>query len=114
MNDEDRNALIDRATKWIENPPAMADEYDIEDVQRLLDRPNLSEKGLNSLAALIKGNRNVIVLTKADMVQVTTITAQLEDIFQQLPELAVPREKSQEKIEAAVTKAVKATKRDSQ
>ena len=48
------------------------------------------------------------------MVQVTTITAQLEDIFQQLPELAVPREKSQEKIEAAVTKAVKATKRDSQ
>ena len=114
MNDEDRNALIDRATKWIENPPATADEYDIEDVQRLLDRPNLSEKGLNSLAALIKGNRNVIVLTKADMVQVTEITQQIEDIFNQLPELAVPREKSREKIEAAVTKAVKATKRGSQ
>ena len=71
MNDEEKNALIDRATKWVENPPATADEYDIEDVQRLLDRPNLSEKGLNSLAALIKGNRNIIVLTKADMVQVT-------------------------------------------
>ena len=73
----------------------------------------IGEKGLNSLAALIKGNRNIIVLTKADMVQVTEITQQIEDIFNQLPELAVPREKSREKIEAAVTKAVKATKRES-
>jgi len=112
MNDEDKNALIDRATKWVENPPASADEYDIEDVQRLLNRPNLSDRGLKSLAQLIKGNRTTIELTKDDMVQVTTITQQLEDIFQQLPELAVPREKNREKFEAAVTKAVKATKRD--
>ncbi len=112
MNDEERSALIDRATKWIENPPATADEYDIEDVQRLLDRPNLSDRGLKSLGQLIKGNRNTIVLSKADMTQVTEITQQIEDIFSQLPELAVPREKSQEKIEAAVIKAVKATKRD--
>ena len=113
MNDEEKNALIDRATKWIENPPATADEYDIEDVQRLLDRPNLSDRGLKSLGELIKGNRNTIVLTKADMTQVTEITQQIENIFNQLPDLAVPREKSREKIEAAVTKAVKATKRES-
>ena len=113
MNDEEKNALIDRATKWIENPPATADEYDIEDVQRLLDRPNLSDRGLKSLGELIKCNRNTIVLTKADMTQVTEITQQIENIFNQLPDLAVPREKSREKIEAAVTKAVKATKRES-
>ena len=113
MNDEEKNALIDRATKWIENPPATADEYDIEDVQRLLDRPNLSDRGLKSLGELIKGNRNTIVLTKADMTQVTEITQQIENIFNQLPDLAVPRVKSREKIEAAVTKAVKATKRES-
>ena len=52
-------------------------------------------------------------MTKADMTQVTEITDSIEDIFNQLPDLAVPREKSREKIEAAVVKAVKATKRDS-
>ena len=112
MNNEEREALIERANGWLQNPPDDADEYDIEDVAQILARDKISDRGIQALISLIKGFRQVITLNEGEVKQVAQAQIALLEVFQQYPNLSIPRDKSAENINAALVKAAKALKRD--
>tara|TARA_R110000823_G_scaffold3402_5_gene13076 strand:- start:6481 stop:6912 length:432 start_codon:yes stop_codon:yes gene_type:complete len=111
-DEENRAALIEKANKWLENPPADCDEYHIEDVKQYVDRlhDKYTERAATMLHTLVKGARNTITLTQQEMKGVIVIVDKLEECFEALPHLSIPREKNRENIEKSVIKAVKKAK----
>tara|TARA_R110002012_G_scaffold59435_2_gene155459 strand:- start:11 stop:445 length:435 start_codon:yes stop_codon:yes gene_type:complete len=105
--------LIERANKWIENPPEASTSDDIDDVERYMGR--LQQNGYNKrnadvLHSLIKGHKNIVTLNAEEMKHVVNIVENLEQVFGELPNLSIPREKNRENLEKSVIKAVKAQK----
>ena len=111
-DEENRTALIEKASRWLENPPADCDEYHIEDVKQYLGRVenNYTQRSADMLYSLVKGMRNTITLTQQEMKGVIVIVEKLEECFEALPHLSIPREKNRENIEKSVIKAAKKAK----
>ena len=104
-----------KANKWLETAE---DEEDIEDVQRLLMRIEDMEEGkrlqnrLDTLNSYIKGTSMRITLNEAQEAQKVSIVQTLAQVFNDLPNLSIPRTRNLEtlgeKVEEAIKAAIKA------
>ena len=111
----EKDKMTAKAEKWLETA---TDDEDIEDVQHLLTRIEPMDEGqrlqnrLDTLNTYIKGTSMRITLNAAQEAQKVTIVETLESVFKQLPNLSVPRIRSNEnlleKVELAMKENIKA------
>lgn len=111
MNEEEIQALRDRANVWVANPPNDAHEDDIEDVQMLLAKDNLTPRRIKALQALIKGNRTQYIVTDEEMGFIEICVGHIASIKQAYPTFAMPRNPTNENIQKALVKAAKDNQR---
>lgn len=111
MNEEEIQALRDRASAWVANPPNDAHEDDIEDVQMLLAKDNLTPRRIKALQALIKGSRTQYIVTDEEMGLIETYVQHIDTIKQAYPTFAMPRNPTVENIQKALVKAAKDNQR---
>jgi len=111
MNDEEIQALRDRATTWVANPPQDAHADDIEDVQDILAKENWTPRRIKSLEALIKGNRTQYVITGSEMEIINIMASEIEEVKSTYPSFAMPRDATNENITKALVKAAKQNQR---
>tara|TARA_Y100000004_G_C8806256_1_gene365637 strand:+ start:394 stop:735 length:342 start_codon:yes stop_codon:yes gene_type:complete len=107
MNEEEIQALRDRASAWVANPPNDAHEDDIEDVQLLLAKDNLTPRRIKSLQALIKGSRTQYVISDDEIAVINQHAATIEQIKNDYPSFAMPRDATNQNITKALIKAAK-------
>ena len=111
MNEEEIQALRERATAWVANPPNDAHEDDIEDVQSLLARDNLTPRRIKALQALIKGSRTQYVITGSEMEVINIMAKEIHETKTTYPSFAMPRDATLENITNALVKAAKNNQR---
>tara|TARA_R100000458_G_C8264853_1_gene240007 strand:- start:594 stop:935 length:342 start_codon:yes stop_codon:yes gene_type:complete len=107
MNEEEIQALKERASAWVSNPPNDAHEDDIEDVQMLLAKDNLTPRRIKALQALIKGSRTQYVITDEEIAVINQHAATIEQIKNDYPSFAMPRDATNQNITKALIKAAK-------
>ena len=107
MNEEEIQALRERASAWVANPPNDAHEDDIEDVQMLLAKDNLTPRRIKALLALIKGSRTQYVISDEEVAVITQHAATIEQIKNDYPSFAMPRDATNQNITKALIKAAK-------
>ena len=107
MNEEEIQALRDRATTWVANPPNDAHEDDIEDVQMLLAKDNLTPRRIKALQALIKGSRTQYVITGSEMEVIKIMAKEIHETKTTYPSFAMPRNATLGNITKALVKAAK-------
>jgi len=111
MNEEEIQALRERAMAWVANPPNDAHEDDIEDVQSLLAKDNLTPRRIKALQALIKGSRTQYVITGSEMEVIEIMAREIHETKTTYPSFAMPRDASLENITNALVKAAKNNQR---
>ena len=107
MNEEEIQALRERATAWVANPPNDAHEDDIEDVQLLLAKDNLTPRRIKALQALIKGSRTQYIISDDEMAVINQHAATIEQIKNDYPSFAMPRDATNQNITKALVRAAK-------
>ena len=107
MNEDEIQALRERANAWVANPPHDAHEDDIEDVQGLLLKENLTPRRIKSLQALIKGSRTMYVISDEEMQIIEQTSAAICHIKETYPSFAMPRNATSENVTKALIKAAK-------
>ena len=85
MNEEEIQALRERASAWVANPPNEAHEDDIEDVQMYLAKDNLTPRRIKALQALIKGSRTQYVISEDEMSYINICAREIMDIKTKYP-----------------------------
>tara|TARA_R110000751_G_scaffold56999_8_gene121257 strand:- start:1942 stop:2301 length:360 start_codon:yes stop_codon:yes gene_type:complete len=110
--EEMRENMLERADGWLETPPENATDDDIQDVERFSARLRnaYNERTMSTLYSLIKGHRNTITLNEEEMAKVAIVASNLLNIFEGLPNLSIPRDKTIENLEKSVIKALKVAK----
>ena len=106
----DTNKIVAKANKWLENEAN--DPLDIEDVQMYLgriaqhpDSPRV-ETWVKAIHQIVKGTRLTITLTEGQNQEVLGFANMLNEVFEALPELSIPRTRTQENILEKVTEAM--------
>ena len=107
MNEEEIQALRDRASAWVANPPNDAHADDIEDVQDILSKENWTPRRIKSLQALIKGNRTQYVITGSEMEVINIMAKEIHETKTTYPSFAMPRNATLENITKALVRAAK-------
>tara|TARA_R100000005_G_C4947111_1_gene169171 strand:+ start:119 stop:460 length:342 start_codon:yes stop_codon:yes gene_type:complete len=107
MNEEEIQALRDRATAWVANPPNDAHEDDIEDVQDILSKENWTPRRIKALQALIKGSRTQYIITGSEMEVINIMAKEIHETKTTYPSFAMPRNATLENITKALVRAAK-------
>ena len=107
MNEEEIQALRERASAWVANPPNEAHEDDIEDVQMYLAKDNLTPRRIKALQALIKGSRTQYVISEDEMSYINICAREIMDIKTKYPTFAMPRNPTHGNLQKALVKAAK-------
>lgn len=102
--------VVAKANKWLENEAN--DPLDIEDVQMYLGRIDKNpdsprvETWVKAIHQIVKGTRLTITLTEGQNQEVLGFANMLNEVFEALPELSIPRTRTQENILEKVTEAM--------
>ena len=117
---EDIERLMVRANAFINGDN---DEEDIEDAQRFLNRLEKAvEQGNEARIAVnvvdlrhkIKGTRISVSLTADEMEDAHAIAQRMTTLFEKVPDMAIPRERTFDKILASVVTEMKNIKKEAQ
>ena len=117
---EEIERLIVRANAFINGDN---DEEDIEDAQRFLNRLEKAiEQGNEVKIAVnvldlrhkIKGTRISVSLTADEMQDAEALAQQMTTVFDKVPDLSIPRERTFEKFLAAIIDNMKKAKKEAQ
>ena len=103
----DIDRLIAKGNAWIGKNPT--EEDDIDDIERMIGRlikDPTNERAARILHSMVVGTRVTTVFTIDQQTQLTAGVDMVETLFDAFPHLAIPREKSPEKIAKAVHKAL--------
>tara|TARA_R110000751_G_scaffold142385_3_gene245802 strand:+ start:243 stop:716 length:474 start_codon:yes stop_codon:yes gene_type:complete len=103
----DIDKLIAKGNAWIGKNPT--EEDDIDDIERMIGRlikDPTNERAARILHSMVVGTRVTIAFTTDQQIQLNAGVEMVETLFDAFPHLAIPREKSQEKIAKAVHKAL--------
>ena len=120
MDAEDIERLMVRAKAYINGDN---DEEDIEDAQRFLGRLERAiEQGNEARIAVnvvdlrhkIKGTRISVSLTADEMHDAEALAKQMTTLFEKVPDLSIPRERTFEKFLAAIIDNMKKAKKEAQ
>jgi len=104
----DTEKTVARALKWLETAQ---DEEEIEDVQRLIERiarqPDSTRVAVwvEALCQFIKGTRLTVTLNGDQENAVVQFATVMNNIFTELPDLTVPRDRSIESLVEKLTDA---------
>ena len=106
----DTEKVVAKANKWLENEGN--DPLDIEDVQMYLgriaqhpDSPRV-QTWVKAIHQIVKGTRLTITLTEGQNQEVLGFANMLNEVFTNLPDLVIPRVRTQENILEKVTDAM--------
>ena len=106
----DTEKVVAKANKWLENEGN--DPLDINDVQMYLERidqhpdsPRV-ETWVRQINLIVKGTRLTVTLNEAQNQEVLGFANMLNEVFTNLPDLVIPRVRTQEVILERVTDAM--------
>lgn len=105
----DTDKIVAKANKWLETAE---DPMDIEDIQMYLGRIDKNpdsprvETWVKAIHQIVKGTRLTITLTEEQNQDIHVFANMLNDVFEALPQLSIPRTRTFEAIEEKVTEAM--------
>mgnify|MGYP003122729572 CR=1 FL=1 len=101
--------VVEKANKWFETAE---DPMDIEDVQMYLGRIDKNpdsprvETWVKAIHQIVKGTRLTITLSESQNQEVLGFANMLNEVFEALPQLSIPRTRTLEAIHEKVTEAM--------